>query len=68
MVDRFLVILQRLAANRETLFEDEGRFLPRERVAFDGVGRVGQFNVVPRAEPKPPATTAAGRRVFLFWL
>ncbi len=47
MVDRLLMIFERFASNCDPLFKYERRFLSRERVAFDGVGSVRQFNIIP---------------------
>jgi hypothetical protein len=46
MVDRLQVILERLAADRDTLLDNQRRLGGIERVPLDRVRRVSQFQIV----------------------
>jgi hypothetical protein len=46
MIDRLQVILERLAADRDPLLDDQRRLRGRERVALDRVRRIGQLKIV----------------------
>ena len=46
VVEGFEMILERLAADRDALLDDQGRLGGRQGVALDRVRRVGQFQVV----------------------
>ena len=46
MVDRLEVILKRLAATGDALFDDQRRLGRTERVPLDRVRRIGQFEIV----------------------
>ena len=41
MVDRFQVIAQRLAAHGNAVFNQLRRLAQGQRIAFDGIGRIG---------------------------
>jgi len=44
---RLEMILKRLAADRQALLQHDRGFTARKRIALDGVGRIGQFYVIP---------------------
>jgi hypothetical protein len=46
MINGFKMIAQRLATHREAVFDKLRRLAQCQRVAFDGVGGVGQINVI----------------------
>ncbi len=46
MIERLKMVLKRLTADRNPLFDDQRGFNRAERVAFDGVRRVREFDVV----------------------
>jgi hypothetical protein len=46
MIDRLHVILERLAADRDALLDDQRGFGCRQRVPLDRVRRVGQFKIM----------------------
>src|SRR4051812_40150907 len=45
--ERLQVVLERLAADRDALLEYDRGLHPRQRVPFERVRRVGEFDVVP---------------------
>src|SRR5437667_12526748 len=47
MADRLEMVLERLAADRDALFEDDRGLAAAQRVAFDRVRAVGQLDVIP---------------------
>jgi hypothetical protein len=47
MADCFEMVLQRLAADRQSLFEDDRGLAAREGIAFDRVRALGQLDIVP---------------------
>src|SRR5438105_4431099 len=55
MADRLEMILQRLAADRDALFEDNRGFAAGQRIAFDGIRAVGQLDVIPGRQRREAA-------------
>ena len=68
MADRFEVVLERLAADRDPLFEHDRGLAARQGVALDRVRAPGQLDIVPfgqRLETTPGQRTQAVEAVFL---
>ncbi len=63
MIDRLLVILERLAPHGESFFQDERGFLPSEGVPLDGVGGIGELDIVPSIELRQRLLREGAERV-----
>ena len=50
MIERFEMILDRLATNRDAVRDDLSGLPQGERVAFDGVGRLRQLDIIMRPQ------------------
>jgi hypothetical protein len=54
MADCFQMVFQRLAADRDALFQDQSRFAAGQRITFDRVRAVGQLDIVPGGQHREP--------------
>src|ERR1700730_139077 len=59
------MVLQRLAADPEALFEDDRGFAAGQRVAFDGVRAVGQLDIVPGRQRRKAARAQRAQSIEL---
>ena len=62
MIDGFEMIAERFAAHGNAVFDDFRRFAQREGVPLDGVGRIGEINVVVLLELRQAADDNGRRR------